>query len=248
MKLYKGVDGIIRTYRADYKWFKLNDGVSKLVLPNFDFEILNRCLSKFARHYAHLLPDSKTNGSIYLRINVFEDTNTLEISGAGEATLSVIGSIVGPYYAGTRKHIKVRVETERMKNFDGSLAYVKSSANYAPTHLPDAISSKMGYDTTLWLYNHLYLAELSVGNIFMVLKEGSERKVITPPAKYILFPGSFRDAIITMIIDWEIPFEERLVPICDVKQLIADGKILEMFSTGHYVMVTPIVEINYKNE
>ncbi|RWS01116.1 hypothetical protein B4U79_16769, partial [Dinothrombium tinctorium] len=51
-----------------------------------------------------------------------------------------------------------------------------------------------------------------------------------------------------MVIDWKIPFEERLVPIFNVKQLVADGKLLEMFSSGHQVMVTPIVEINYDNE
>ncbi|RWR99880.1 Aminotransferase class IV-like protein [Dinothrombium tinctorium] len=163
MKLYKGIDGLIRTYRKDYKCKSLNHGANELTLPNFDCEVLNQCLCKFAHHYACQLPEPETNGSIYLRINMFEDINTLALFPLGEATLSVIGSVVGPYYYGTRKSIKVRVETKRMKNFDGSLAYVKSSSNFAAAHVPEMVSLKMRYDTTLWLYNNLYITELTSG-------------------------------------------------------------------------------------
>ncbi|RWS23371.1 branched-chain-amino-acid aminotransferase: cytosolic-like protein [Leptotrombidium deliense] len=247
LKAYKGVDGKIRTFRPDYKYSRFSYGARRSNIPVVPRKSFYKCLKLFVEKVNNQFPEPETNGSIYMRQNLFE-TSIVSDSSTKSATFHVYGSKVPmPMFAGESPTVCLRVETIRSKNENTSLAYVKSGANYAITYLPEKMSLEKGCPSTLWLYKG-NICDMSVGNVWMVLQKDGQRILVTPPAEYILIPGAIRDAIFTVAHEKGFKTAEALISIDSVKEMVKSEELLEMFTSGHYADITPLTNIFYGDE
>ncbi|RWS24241.1 hypothetical protein B4U80_13248 [Leptotrombidium deliense] len=204
---YYGFDGKFRIFQAAYKLERINYGAPILNMPTIPKEKLFACLKIYmegARDNGYI-PDPARNQSLYFQANLISTGNTIKLAAADEVFVAVVGRITNDLFANTKESVRIRVETERVRNFDGSLIYVKTPSNYASTFGPDKQTKDMGYDISMWLYNEKCkkqcIAELSMANVFFVMKDRynpNKRILVTMREKYIVFPGSFRNATITI--------------------------------------------------
>jgi branched-chain amino acid aminotransferase len=103
-----------------------------------------------------------------------------------------------------------------------------------------------GYTQVLWLDARELKALEEAGTMNIMLK--IDGRVITPPLSGSILPGITRDAVITILKEWNIPCDECTITIDDVVQAAASGKLEEMFGTGTAAVISPVGELKYRNE
>ncbi|RWS28462.1 hypothetical protein B4U80_13679 [Leptotrombidium deliense] len=213
------------------------------------------CLKLFLSSAKHekYSPNPLKFESLFMRVNYIPVDIELPKMNNSNTLLFVTGFIANDLFENTLSSIKVRVETKGNKNFNRSQAKMKISKNYETKYSSERESKQMGYDASLWLFNAKFtrncIAELSYGNVFIVLRNEdnpTKRILVTLNDEYISYPGSYRNATIHLSTQVsELSFEKRCIEIDNLTKLVNRGIVLEMFTSGHSMQITPVTEVWY---
>lgn len=194
---------------------------------------------------------SERGYSLYLRPTVIGTQEALGVNPPSDAKLFVIGCPVGPYYKTGFAAVKLKATTEYVRAWPRGTGDAKIGANYAPGLLPQRLAAKEGYQQNLWLFGEDHqLTEVGTMNLFVLLKnESNELELVTPPLDGSILPGVTRDSILSLARQWnEFKVSERKLTMPEIRELVKQNRIVEMFGAGTACIVSPIKTIEYLGE
>lgn len=211
LKAHRGVDGVVRIFRLDRHVERLRDSAEVLVLPIPSTEMVTDMIVQVVRASVAEVPDAP--GSLYVRPTLI---GTEENIGAAarpshEATLFVLASPVGDYFAGGIRPLALAIETERPRTTP-QFGRVKAGANYAMALGPTMRAAQdLGVDQILFAPDG-EVQETGASNFLLLDAE----RVITPELTESFLHGITRDSVLRIAADLGYLVEERPVTVDEV--------------------------------
>lgn len=255
-KAFRGYDNRIRFFRLDANVRRLLRSSRRLALPDFDELELMRCIHKLVQLDQEWIPELEngqtTMTSLYIRPTIMGIEPSLGVASSRKSLLYVLLSPVGPYFKTGFKPVTLYADPDFVRAWPGGAGHAKLGSNYAPTIMIQKQAEKLGLQQVLWLYDDdMKLTEVGTMNIFVAIKNPITGKthLVTPPLKDgIILPGITRDSILKMARQWDdVVCEERYVTIGELKQLIHEQRLIEVFGSGTACIVCPINGIQLKD-
>ncbi len=243
MKAYRTDDGHIQMFRPLENIRRMNNSAERLCLPQMDEDDFLEILSKLVELEKDWVPRSEGT-SLYIRPFMYGNDPHLGVHAVHNATLVVICSPVGAYYAEGINPVKIAIESEDVRAVRGGTGYAKCGGNYAASLRAGERAEKRGFTQVLWLdgVDRKYIEE--VGSMNVMFKIDGE--IITPSLTGSVLPGITRKSCIELLRDKGYKVSERLISVDELFEAAEAGKLEEAFGTGTAAVVSPIGWLSYK--
>ena len=231
-KAYRWDDGKAHIYRLHEHVARMQKSAASLRLPVPDADMLAKMVMDLVAHHVADIPAPPS--SLYLRPTLI---GTLENIGAAadpssEATLFVLASPVGDYFAGGAAALKLLVEDQRARTTE-QLGSTKTGGNYAAALGPtlDA-KEKYGVDQVLFCPNG-DVQETGAANFLLI----SDDEIITKPLDSTFLHGMTRDSVLKLAAENGYTVSERNFSI---DELLALVKTHEAALSGTAACLAPV--------
>ncbi len=239
-KAYRWDDGKARIYRINDHVARMQKSAASLRLPVPDAEMLTKMVIDLVAHHSDDIPAPPS--SLYLRPTL---VGTLPNIGAAaapstEATLFVLASPVGDYFAGGAATLKLLVEDKRARSTE-QLGSTKTGGNYAAA-LGPTLEAKEAYgvDQVLFCPNG-DVQETGAANFLLI----SDDEIITKPLDSSFLHGMTRDSILKLAADNGYAINERNF---SVDELLEFAKTYEAALSGTAACLSPVGALVYHGE
>lgn len=239
-KAYRWDDGKARIYRLADHVARMQKSAASLRLPVPDTEQLSNMVIDLVAKHVDDIPAPPS--SLYLRPTLI---GTLENIGAAaspstEATLYVLASPVGDYFAGGSTTLKLLVEDQRARSTE-QLGSTKTGGNYAAALGPTLeAKAEYGVDQVLFCPNG-DVQETGAANFLLI----SDDEVITKPLDSSFLHGMTRDSILKLAADNGYTVNERNFT---VEELLGYAKTHEAALSGTAACLSPVGTLVYRGE
>ena len=239
-KAYRWADGKARVYRLYDHIARMQKSAASLKLPVPDTELLAHMVLDLVRRQVDDIPQPPS--SLYLRPTLI---GTLENIGAAAspstvATLFVLASPVGDYFAGGARPLKLLVEDQRSRSTE-QLGSTKTGGNYAAALGPTlAAKAEFGVDQVLFCPNG-DVQETGAANFLLI----NDDEIITKPLDSTFLHGMTRDSILTLAKDLGYRINERSFTVA---QLLEWVKTYEAALSGTAACLTPVGTLVHKGQ
>ncbi len=231
-KAYRWTDGKARIYRLKDHIARMQKSAASLRLPVPDADMLAEMVVGLVRAHVEEIPAPPS--SLYLRPTLI---GTLANIGAAaspstEATLFVLASPVGDYFAGGTRPLKLLIEDQRSRSTE-QLGSTKTGGNYAAALGPtlDA-KAEYGVDQVLFCPNG-DVQETGAANFLLF----NDEEVITKPLDSSFLHGMTRASVLTLAADLGYRINEREFT---VDELLAWSTDYEAALSGTAACLTPV--------
>jgi len=239
-KAYRWNDGKARIYRLQDHVARMRNSAASLHLPIPDTALLTGMVTDLVTNVIDDIPEPPS--SLYLRPTLI---GTLENIGAAaapssEATLFVLASPVGDYFAGGASTLKLLVEDKRARSTE-QLGSTKTGGNYAAALGPtlDA-KARYGVDQVLFCPNG-DVQETGAANFLLI----SDDEIITKPLDSSFLHGMTRDSILKLGADAGYKINERNFT---VQELLDWTPYYEAALSGTAACLAPVGCLVYEGE
>ncbi|NLR81735.1 branched-chain amino acid transaminase [Chitinophaga eiseniae] len=203
IRAYKTANGEVKIFKAKEHFDRLQRSCELIHIPyKFDNEAL------IAACYKVL--EMNNMEEAYIRPLVFCPPN-MTLKAASESNILICAWEWGAYLG--EKLLRVMTSSYERPNPKAFKIESKSAGLYVNSILASQEAKEKGYDEALLLDMNGYVAEGPGANIFFE-KDG---KIYTPPAGNIL-PGITRATVIELCQELNIPLEEKLFTIAELKE------------------------------
>jgi len=245
LKAYKAKDGRVLLFRPDMNAKRTTTTNERMCIPHLDETLMIEAIKAVVDVDRDWIPE-KDGTSLYIRPFIIADEAFLGVRSSNHFLFMVILSPVGPYYEGGLSPTKIFVEDEYIRAAPGGTGNAKIGGNYAACLKSQEKAHNLGYEQVLWLdgVERKYVEEIGTSNAFF--KIGDE--VITAPLSGTILPGITRDSVICLLKKWGIKITEKRLTIDEVFQAAKDGNLIEMFATGTAAVISPVGELNWKDQ
>lgn len=245
MKAYRTANGEIRLFRPLENVRRMNRSAERLCLPEVDEDFMLHALDMLVDIERDWVPHS-IGTSLYIRPFMYGADPHLGVHAVHDATLCIICSPVGAYYAEGLNPVKIAIEHEDVRAVRGGTGYAKCGGNYAASLRAGKRAAEKGYTQVLWLdgVSRKYIEE--VGSMNVMFKIGG--RIVTPALTGSVLPGITRKSCIELLRSWGYEVEERLLSVDELIAAARDGSLEEAFGTGTAAVVSPIGKLAYEGE
>lgn len=245
MKAYRTANDEIRLFRPLENVRRMNRSAERLCLPEVDEAFMLRALDMLVDIERDWVPHS-VGTSLYIRPFMYGADPHLGVHAVHDATLCIICSPVGAYYAEGLNPVKIAIEHEDVRAVRGGTGYAKCGGNYAASLRAGKRAAEKGYTQVLWLdgVSRKYIEE--VGSMNVMFKIGG--RIVTPALTGSVLPGITRKSCIELLRSWGYDVEERLLSVDELIAAARDGSLEEAFGTGTAAVVSPIGKLAYEGE
>lgn len=253
LKAYRGYDNKIRLFRADMNMKRMQTSAARGSFAPFDTDELTKCMKKLIEIEQQWVPSPDNYQSLYVRPTMIGIEPTLGVASAKHSMLFIILSPVSGYFSAGIKPVSLMANPLYVRAWPGGCGDKKLGSNYAPTVLIQKEAEKHGHQQVLWLYGEDHqLTEVGTMNIFVYAKNGNGTlELITPPlGDGLILPGVTRDSVIQLVREkWpEVNIVERRVTMGEVRELLHNKRLLEIFGAGTACCVCPVGKIAFMDE
>ncbi len=231
-KAYRWSDGKARIYRLKDHIARMQKSAASLRLPIPDADMLADMVIGLVRAHVEEIPAPPS--SLYLRPTLI---GTLPNIGAAaspstEATLFVLASPVGDYFAGGTRPLKLLIEDQRSRSTE-QLGSTKTGGNYAAALGPtlDA-KAQYGVDQVLFCPNG-DVQETGAANFLLF----NDEEVITKSLDSSFLHGMTRASVLSLAADLGYRINEREFT---VDELLAWSTDYEAALSGTAACLTPV--------
>jgi len=239
-KAYRWEDGGARIYRLSDHVARMQKSAASLRLPIPDAKMLAAMVVELVAAHVDDIPEPP--GSLYLRPTLI---GTLENIGAAaapssEATLFVLASPVGNYFASGAPTLKLLVEDQRARSTE-QLGSTKTGGNYAAALGPTLQAKEQyGVDQVLFCPNG-DVQETGAANFLLI----SDNEVITKPLDSTFLHGMTRDSILKLAGDLGYEVTERNFTVTELLELV---KTYEAALSGTAACLSSVGTLVYRGE
>jgi branched-chain amino acid aminotransferase len=239
-KAYRWRDGHGRIFRLPDHVARMQKSAKSLCLPVPDGDLLAGMVIDLVSHQLADIPEPPS--SLYLRPTLI---GTLENIGAAaapsnEATLFVIASPVGDYFAGGSATLKLLVDDQRARTTE-QLGSTKTGGNYAAALGPTLeAKAKYGVDQVLFCPGG-DVQETGAANFLLI----SDDEIITKPLDTSFLHGMTRDSILKLGAEMGYTVNERNFT---VQELLRGVSKFEAVLSGTAACLSPVGALVYNGE
>ncbi len=239
-KAYRWEDGKARIYRIHDHVARMQKSAASLRLPVPDAEMLTKMVIDLVAHHIDDIPAPPS--SLYLRPTLIGTLPNIGAAAAPstEATLFVLASPVGDYFAGGAATLKLLVEDQRARTTE-QLGSTKTGGNYAAA-LGPTLEAKEAYgvDQVLFCPNG-DVQETGAANFLLI----SDDEIITKPLDSSFLHGMTRDSILKLAADNGYTVNERNFTVDELLELV---KTHEATLSGTAACLSPVGALVYHGE
>lgn len=245
MKAYCGEDGVVRLFRPQENFKRLNSSNEHVCIPPVDEELLLDALKQLIILDKDWIPTAP-NTSLYIRPFIIATDAHLGVRPSHEYLLAIILSPVGVYYKEGLNPVKIYVETKYVRAVRGGLGMCKTSGNYAASLKAQVVANDQNYTQVLWLdgVERKYIEEVGSMNIFFKIAG----KVVTPKLNGSILPGVTRASCLDLCRRWGMDVEERRVSVDELVQAARDGSLEECWGSGTAAVISPVGVLRFGDE
>uniref|UniRef100_A0A7N0T4E7 Branched-chain-amino-acid aminotransferase n=1 Tax=Kalanchoe fedtschenkoi TaxID=63787 RepID=A0A7N0T4E7_KALFE len=238
MKAQRRKDGRIVLFRPDLNAKRMQLGAERMCMPSPSAQQFIQAVKDTTLANKRWVPPFG-KGSLYMRPMLLGSGAMLGVGPAPEYTYLIYASPVGNYYKEGSAPLKLYVEDELHRAYQGGTGAVKSITNYGPVLRAMTEAKKRGFSDVLYLdpVHKRNIEEVSASNIFVIKGD----TVSTPATSGTILDGVTRRSVLEIARDIGYKVEERAIPVDELSD--AD----EVFCTGTAVGVAPVGSITYKN-
>jgi branched-chain amino acid aminotransferase len=138
------------------------------------------------------------------------------------------------------------IEDEDVRAVRGGTGYAKCGGNYAASMRAGEKAAKKGFSQVLWLdgVERKYIEEVGAMNVMFKI----DGEIVTPMLSGSILPGITRKSCIEVLKKEGYKVSERLLSIDELEKALQDGKLEEAWGCGTAAVVSPIGELEYKNQ
>ena len=239
-KAYRWKDGKARVFRLHDHVARMQRSAASLCLPVPDAEQLANMVIGLVRTHLEDIPEPPS--SLYLRPTLIGTLKNIGAAAApsSEATLFVLASPVGDYFASGARPLKLLVEENHSRSTE-QLGSTKTGGNYAAALGPtlDA-KEKYGVDQVLFCPGG-DVQETGAANFLLF----SDDEVITKSLDSSFLHGMTRASILTLAADLGYRVNERDFTVAELLEWVGS---YEATLSGTAATLTPVGKLVYKGE
>lgn len=240
LKAYRTKDGKIQLFRPDRNAARLNESLSKLLMPEISEEKFIDACMQVVRANEHFVPPYGTGGTLYLRPFVIGVGHNIGVKPAPEYIFSIFCVPVGAYFKAGMKPCNFTIA-----DFDRAAprgtGKQKVGGNYAASLEPHKLAVERGFTDCIYLdpATHTKIEEVGAANFFGITKDN---EFVTPVSPSIL-PSITKYSLIDIARDYlKLPVYERDVLIDNLDEFKEAG------ACGTAAVITPIGGIDYNGK
>jgi branched-chain amino acid aminotransferase len=239
-KAYRWDDGKAHIFRLQDHVERMRRSAESLRLPVPDADHLASMVIDLVARHVEDIPSPPS--SLYLRPTLI---GTLENIGAAaspstEATLFVLASPVGDYFAGGSQALKLLVDDRRARSTE-QLGSTKTGGNYAAA-LGPTLDAKAKYGVAQILFcPNGDVQETGAANFLLV----SDDEIITKPLDTTFLHGMTRDSILKLGADLGYRINERNFTVGEMLDWV---QTYEAALSGTAACLTPVGTLIYNGE
>ncbi|MEZ4979439.1 MAG: branched-chain amino acid aminotransferase [Chitinophagales bacterium] len=225
----------IIVFRPDKNLERMNISAHRMAMPEIPEDLFYSAINELLKLDEKWIPDGE-NSSLYIRPFLFATDEFIGIRRSDWYKFIIFTSPVSSYYSGD---VKVYASDKYVRAFPGGTGFAKTAGNYARAIQPVEEINKKGYQQILWLdgVEKKYLQEIGTMNIFVII----DGVVLTPSLdEGTILPGITRDSVLSLLKDWNIPFEVRRVSIDEIADAHNRGALEDAFGAGTAATISPI--------
>lgn len=239
-KAYRWKDGKARIFRLRDHVARMQKSAASLRLPVPDTELLAGMVTSLVAQQARNIPEPPS--SLYLRPTLIGTLPNIGAAAAPstEATLFVLASPVGDYFAGGAATLKLLVEDQRARTTE-HLGSTKTGGNYAAALGPtlDA-KEKYGVDQVLFCPNG-DVQETGAANFLLI----SDDEIITKPLDASFLHGMTRDSILKLGAELGYKISEKNFTVTELLEWVST---YEATLSGTAACLSPVGALVYKGK
>ena len=245
LKAYRGRDDRIFLFRPKDNLKRMNVSAARMCMPEIPVEDVYLGLKELVRLEKDWVPRAD-GATLYIRPAMIATEVGLGVKPAKEYIFFIINCPVGAYYPEGFNPVKIFVTDKYVRAVAGGVGNAKTGGNYAASIMAAVEAQKLGYTQVLWLdaIERRYIEEVGTMNIFFLIGE----ELITPPLSGSILPGITRDSVLSLTRDWGLNVSEKKITIADVLAANENGTLREVFGTGTAAVISPVGEINYRDQ
>lgn len=245
LKAYKSEDGTVRLFRPEQNMKRLNQSSDRISMPQFDEALALDALKQLLNVEKDWIPTAEGT-SLYIRPFVIATEANLGVVPSNSYQFIIILSPVGSYYKEGIHPVKILVENEFVRAVVGGTGTAKTAGNYASGLKAQQVASQKGYAQVLWLdgVERKYIEEVGAMNVFFKING----EVVTPALSGSILEGVTRKSVIQLLQHWDIPVVERKISVEEIYTAHKEGLLEEAFGTGTAAVISPVGELNWKNQ
>jgi branched-chain amino acid aminotransferase len=239
-KAYRWADGKAHVFRLYDHVARMQKSATSMCLPVPDAELLAGMVIDLVSEQIDDIPAPPS--SLYLRPTLIGTMPNIgaAASPSNEATLYVLASPVGDYFAGGGRPLKLLVEDKRARSTE-QLGSTKTGGNYAAA-LGPTLEAKAAYGVDQILFcPHGDVQETGAANFLLI----SDEEIITKPLDTTFLHGMTRDSILKLAADHGYRVNERNFT---VDELLKFAKTHEAALSGTAACLTPVGSLIYAGE
>ena len=242
MKAYYSPEGKVLLFRPWDNFDRLNSSHNRLCIPPIDPDFALEALKTLLRVDIDWMP--KEDGtSMYIRPFVIATEPHLGVRTSNNYIFCIILSPVAAYYPEGMAPVKIYVEDEDVRAVRGGTGEAKVGGNYAGTIRAQNKAQEMGFTQVLWLdgVHRKYIEEVGTMNVFFVI----DGVVVTPSLSGSILPGITRRSCLEILRARNIPCEERMISVDELRTALESGKVSEAFGSGTAAVISPIGSLTF---
>ncbi|HVQ17728.1 MAG TPA: branched-chain amino acid aminotransferase [Actinomycetes bacterium] len=241
LKAYSRADGSVATFRPTMNARRFQRSADRLAMPQIPEELFVEALTVLVQQDRQWVP-SDPEMSLYLRPFMFASEVGLGVKPANSYLFLLIASPAGAYFPGGVKPVSVWLSTEFVRAAPGGTGEAKCAGNYAASLVAQAQAAAQGCDQVVWLdaVEHRWVEEMGGMNLYFVMGEGADARLVTPLLTGALLPGVTRDSLLAVASDLGIAAGEERISVEQWRAGNLDGSISEVFACGTAAVITPV--------
>ena len=216
-KAYRWEDGKVHVFRLHDHVRRMQSSATSLRLPVPDPDLLAGMVVDLVRDQSDEIPLPPS--SLYLRPTLIGTLPNIGAAAAPstEATLFVLASPVGDYFAGGATTLKILVDDQTARSTE-QLGSTKTGGNYAAALGPTlAAKEKYGVDQVLFCPGG-DVQETGAANFLLI----SDDEIITKPLHSSFLHGMTRDSILKLAADLGYRVNERNFTVAELLEWAPD--------------------------
>ncbi len=247
LKVYRQPDGTVASFRPLANAARLRASARRLAMPELPDDLFLGSLRELVHADIDWVPAAGGEESLYLRPLLIATEVGLGVRPAATYQYLVIASPAGPYFRGGLKPVSVWLSTEYVRASPGGTGAAKFAGNYAASLVAQQQAADKNCDQVVWLdaVERRWVEEMGGMNLYFVLGEGQQARLVTPELTGTLLPGITRDSLLTLARDHGMGVEERRISTEEWEKGVEAGDISEVFACGTAAVITPVGRVAY---
>ena len=242
MKAYRSATGGINIFRPKDNIARMNLSAERLCMPQIPSDIFEEALEELIRLDKGWIP-SGDDGSLYIRPFMYANDPYIGVKPSRSYRFIIFTAPVRAYY---NEPVKVKVEREFSRAFQGGTGATKCAGNYAASLYPAKLAQDQGFHQLIWTdgVEHKYIEESGTMNVFFLIGD----TLVTPPTGGTILEGVTRKSLIQLAKDQGHQVEERQVSVDEIVEAARNGNLKDAFGAGTAATIAHIASIAVDGE